>query len=106
MEEELDLIEAKKAKRDDVLSEFWEPFRQSLEVATTKMQLVQGQETDEKGTQCGKGLVYRYSKKTGSKFLACIGYPECTYTKGSNGETREAPVQTEHKCPTCGKPMV
>jgi len=106
MEEELDLIEARKAKRDDVLSEFWEPFRQSLETARTKMQVVKGQETDEKCPQCGKGLVYRYSKKTGSKFLGCTGYPECTYTQASNGEARPAPVPTDHKCPTCGKPMV
>ncbi|HEV3116793.1 MAG TPA: type I DNA topoisomerase [Gemmataceae bacterium] len=106
MEDELDLIEARKAKRDDVLSEFWEPFRQSLEIAQSKMQVVKGQETDEKCPQCGKPLVFRYSRKTGSKFLGCTGYPECTYTKGSNGEAREGPIPTEHKCPTCGKPLV
>jgi DNA topoisomerase-1 len=107
MEEELDLIEAHKAHRNEVLSEFWEPFRQSLEVAQSKMQAVKGQETDEKCPQCGKAMVVRYSKKNGSKFLGCSGYPECSYTKPTNGEPgREAPVPTEHKCPTCGKPMI
>jgi DNA topoisomerase-1 len=106
MEEELDLIEARKAARDDVLTEFWEPFRQALEVAKTKMQSVKGVETEEKCPQCSKTLVIRYSKKTGSKFLGCSGYPECSYTKPSEGEAREAPVPTEHKCPTCGKPML
>jgi DNA topoisomerase-1 len=106
MEEELDQIEARKIHRDEVLTEFWEPFRQSLEVAKSKMQTVKGVETDEKCPQCGKALVVRYSKKTGSKFLGCSGYPECTYTKPTNGNGREAPVLTEHKCPTCGKPMV
>jgi DNA topoisomerase-1 len=106
MEEEFDLIESRKVRRDEVLTEFWEPFRQSLEVAKVKMQSVKGQETEEKCPQCGKPLVVRYSKKRGSKFLGCSGYPECNYIKSANQEAREAPAPTEHKCPTCGKPMV
>ncbi len=106
MEEEFDLIESRKAHRDEVLTEFWEPFRQSLEVAKTKMQSVKGVQTEEKCPQCQKALVVRFSKKTGGKFLGCSGYPECSYIKSANGEVREAPVPTEHKCPTCGKPMV
>jgi DNA topoisomerase-1 len=106
MEEELDLIESHKIARDEVLTEFWQPFRQALEVAKTKMQTVKGAETEETCPQCGKTLVVRYSKKTGSKFLGCSGYPECSYTKPTDGDAREAPVPTEHKCPTCGKPML
>src|SRR5262249_32209910 len=106
MEEELDEIESRKIHRDEVLTEFWEPFRQSLEVAKTKMQAVKNVETAEKSPQCEKPLVVRYSKKTGSKFLGCSGYPECTYTKATNGDAREAPVLTDHKCPTCGKSMI
>lgn len=105
MEEELDQIESRKAKRDDVLMEFYEPFRQALTVAETKMQTVRNAETEEKCPQCGKGLVVRYSKV--GKFLGCSGYPECKYIKPREGEpAREAPVQTEHPCPTCGKPML
>jgi DNA topoisomerase I len=103
MEEELDQIESRKIARDEVLSEFWEPFRQALEVAKVKMQAVKGIETDEVCPQCGKPLVVRYSRKRGSKFLGCSGYPECTYTKSPDGE---APVPTDVKCPTCAKPMV
>ncbi len=106
MEEEFDLIEARKAHRDEVLTEFWEPFRLDLEAAKTKMQAVKGVETDEKCPRCQKPLVIRYSKKTGSKFLGCSGYPECSYTKPTNGDGREPPVPTDYKCPTCGKPMV
>jgi DNA topoisomerase-1 len=100
MEEELDLIEEHKAKRDDVLSEFYEPFRQALEVAESKMQ------TDaEKCPQCGKPLVEKFSKA--GKFFGCSGYPECKYIKRRDDKTpREAPVPTEHLCPTCGKPML
>jgi DNA topoisomerase-1 len=106
MEEELDQIEERKVGRDDVLTEFWEPFRQSLEVAKTKMQSVKGKETEEKCPKCGRAMVERYSKKGGRKFLGCSGYPECTYLKSGEGEGVETAVETEHKCPTCGKPMI
>ncbi|HZU37685.1 MAG TPA: type I DNA topoisomerase [Gemmataceae bacterium] len=107
MEEELDQIEERKVERDDVLTEFWQPFNHDLEVAKTKMQSVKGQETDEKCPQCGKPLVWRYTKKTGRKFLGCSGYPDCKYTQPGEGEAaRATPVVTEHLCPECGKPMV
>ncbi len=106
MEEDFDLIESHKAKRDDVLQEFYDPFRESLAAAETNMQMLKGIETGEICPQCGKPMVVRYSKKTGSKFFGCSGYPECTYTKPGNGEDRPPPIQTEHACPTCGKPMI
>jgi DNA topoisomerase-1 len=105
MEEELDEIEERKIQRDVVLTEFYEPFRESLAVAETKMQTVKGVETDEKCPLCQKPLVIRFSKS--GKFLGCSGYPECRYTKPTNGENgREAPVPTEHACPNCGRPML
>lgn len=104
MEEEFDQIEGKKAHRDEVLKEFYEPFSQALQVAETKMQTVRGAETEEKCPQCQKPLVVRYSKA--GRFLGCSGYPECKYIQPREGETREAPVETEHACPNCGKPML
>ncbi len=107
MEEELDQIEAHKVGREKVLTEFWEPFQQSLEIAKTKMQSVKGQETDEKCPLCSKPLVVRFSRKRGSKFLGCSGYPECKYIKPGEGEeARPAAVVTEIACPTCGKPLI
>src|SRR5439155_21693811 len=91
---------------DEVLTEFYEPFRQSLEVAKSKMQSVKGVETQEKCPQCQRPLVVRYSKKTGSKFLGCSGYPECNYIQSANGDARPVATPTEHLCPTCNKPMV
>jgi DNA topoisomerase-1 len=104
MEEEFDLIEGRKAKRDEVLTEFWEPFSQSLETAKVKMKSLKGAETDEICPLCGKPMVVRYSKS--GKFLGCSGYPECKYTKPREGDSREAPALTEHLCPECGKPML
>jgi DNA topoisomerase I len=100
MEEEFDLIEDHKAKRDEVLTEFYEPFRESLRAAETKMQA-----GDDKCPLCGKPIVERFSRR--GKFFPCSGYPECKYVKRPEGqEARPAPVPTEHACPTCGKPMV
>jgi DNA topoisomerase-1 len=107
MEEELDEIESRKCKRNDVLNEFWEPFDQAVQVAESKMQAVKGTETGEKCPKCGRPMVYRFSKKTGNKFAGCSGYPECDYTQPGEGEApRQQPTETEHACPTCGKPML
>jgi DNA topoisomerase-1 len=99
MEEELDRIEANKARRDEVLTEFYEPFSQALAVAETKL-LAEA----EKCPECGKPLVERFSKA--GRFFGCSGYPECNYIKRKDNKPREAPVPTEHACPTCGKQMV
>jgi DNA topoisomerase-1 len=100
MEGELDRIEGQRAKRDDVLDEFYQPFQQALQIAETKMAT-----TDEKCPLCGKPIVERFSKR--GKFFGCSGYPDCKFIKRpDNGKPREAPIPTEHVCPTCGKPML
>src|SRR4029079_19312197 len=41
--------------------------------------------------------------------FGCSRYPECKYIKKKGdvaGVKREAPKETEHKCPECGKPML
>lgn len=43
--------------------------------------------------QCGKDLVIKKAR-TGSSFIACIGYPDCKYA---------APLSTGVPCPRCGK---
>jgi DNA topoisomerase I len=109
-EEELDDIAERKAKYKDVLDEFWGPFSQALEKAKTKMEALKGQETGEMCPKCGKPLVMQYSRKTGGSFVGCSGWkddPPCKYIKPKEGEPeRPEPVETEHKCPTCGKPML
>jgi DNA topoisomerase-1 len=104
MEEEFDQIEERRLHRDEVLSEFWQPFNQSLETAKVKMQALKGAETAETCPLCGKPLVTRFSKA--GKFYGCSGYPECKYTKAPDGNGREAPMPTDQICPECGKPML
>jgi DNA topoisomerase-1 len=100
MEEELDQIEERKYRRNDVLEEFYAPFTESLKHAEVEML------GDEKCPECGKPLTEKRSKF--GKFYPCSGYPECKYIKkgNGNGTVREPPKPTEHKCPECGKQMV
>lgn len=100
VEEELDEIEESKIDRDAVLTEFYEPFRQALNVAESKIQT--GKDVC---PVCGKNLVEKRSKA--GIFYGCSGYPECTYIKKADGtEKREPPKPTEYTCPDCGKPLV
>ncbi|HEX4588316.1 MAG TPA: type I DNA topoisomerase, partial [Gemmataceae bacterium] len=107
-EEELDDIAAGKMGHAAVLDEFWGPFSQALETAKTGMGALKGQETGEKCPKCGKPLVQQFSRTTKGSFIGCSGWKEgCKYIKPREGEPeRPEPVETEHKCPTCGKPMI
>jgi DNA topoisomerase-1 len=111
MEEELDQIEAKQARYNEVLNEFWGPFSEALKTAEDKMPALRGGvETGEMCPLCGRPLLRNYSKKTHRYFVGCSGYkadPPCKYIKPEEGEeARPQPVETEHKCPTCGKTML
>jgi DNA topoisomerase-1 len=111
MEEELDQIETKQTHYNEVLNEFWGPFSEALKTAEEKMPALRGGiETGEMCPLCGKPLVRNYSKKTHRYFVGCSGFkdePKCKYVKPEEGEeARPQPVETDHKCPTCGKPML
>jgi DNA topoisomerase-1 len=111
MEEELDQIETKQTQYNQVLNEFWTPFSEALKTAEEKMPALRGGvETGEMCPQCGKPLVRNYSKKTHRYFVGCSGFkdePPCKFIKPEEGEeARPQPVETEFKCPTCGKTML
>jgi DNA topoisomerase-1 len=110
-EEELDQIETREMQYNQVLDEFWGPFSAALRTAEEKMPVTHGIETGEKCPQCGRNLVRNYSKKLGREFVGCPGYRDkenpCRYIQPVEGEEpRPQPVQTDVKCPTCGKPML
>jgi DNA topoisomerase-1 len=107
MESELDQIADRKSQRNDVLNEFWAPFKLALEAAEEKMPKLKGVETGQVCPKCGKPLVTRYAKKRGTSFFGCSGYPECKFTLDPNAdpETAKVTVQSDVPCPTCGKMM-
>jgi DNA topoisomerase-1 len=112
MEEELDEIEDGKLDWRVAMSEFYERFDKDLKHAEEHMTDVKRMEkpTDQTCDKCGKPLVIKWGRH--GSFIACTGYPECTYT-------RELPVDLpdvdksdlseqgeEEYCQNCGRPMV
>jgi DNA topoisomerase-1 len=107
MEEQLDKIEEQHLDWVRVLSEFYGPFKASIETATAEMKHAKAETTpsEYECPKCGQKLVYRFGKK--GKFLSCSAYPDCKFTWpcDKDGKMVEQNV-SEHKCPTCGKPLV
>lgn len=97
MEEELDGIESGKADWRGVLGEFYEDFDAELKQAETKMDGVKIKVpdvlSDEYCEVCGRQMVVKKGKF--GHFLACPGFPECTFTK-------PIVVEMPGKCPKCG----
>jgi DNA topoisomerase-1 len=107
MEEQLDKIEEQHLDWLSVLSDFYGPFKDNLEVAQEQMKSAKSEITpsEYKCPKCGAQLVYRFGKN--GRFLSCSGYPNCKLTSpcDKDGKMVEQ-VLSEHKCPACGKPMV
>jgi DNA topoisomerase-1 len=113
MEENLDRVETKKLNFLQVLNRFYKPFSKDLATASEEMLSVKGVgiATDLKCPQCEQPLRIKVGKN--GHFLACTGYPECTYSSDyirdekGNIKPEELPEEeiTDKKCEKCGKPM-
>ncbi len=107
METKLDDIAEGTKEYAPVLREFYEPFAALLkekEAVLTKKEVTE-EKIDRQCPKCSKDLVI----KTGrfGRFIACTGYPECSFTEPMNKEEKEAQAQvTGEVCELCGKPMV
>jgi DNA topoisomerase-1 len=107
MEEELDLIEAKKETWQNVIKDFYKPFKEDLDkmqekTPEIKKETTQSQLLDEKCPKCGKQLTTKWGRY--GQFIACSGYPDCEYIK--KDANKEPPKLLDDKCPQCGKPLV
>jgi len=97
MESELDEIEHGKAQWRSVLSGFYDGFSKEMKQAEEAMDGVKIKVPDELSDEycevCGRQMV----KKKGrfGYFLACPGFPECTFTK-------PIVIEMPGKCPKCG----
>jgi len=78
MEEELDGIEEGKVDKVKVLSDFYPPFKDSVDYAQAniKKEVVV---TEELCDKCGKPMVVKWGKK--GRFLSCSDYPKCKNSK-------------------------
>ncbi len=107
MEEELDEIEEGKLDWRVAMAEFYQRFDKDLKHAEEHMTDIKRMEepTGEMCVKCGKPLVMKWGKH--GKFIACTGYPECTYTREPDNSDVEVAEQGEEEyCENCGRPMV
>jgi DNA topoisomerase-1 len=114
MEENLDQVESEKINLEQVLSGFYQPFKKDLDSASEGMLSVKGVgvPTELNCPDCQKPLRIKVGKN--GHFIACSGYPECTYssdyTRDEKGNVQ--PVKppeeeaTDKNCEKCGLPMV
>jgi len=115
MEDDLDRVEQSEVEALAILNRFYGPFSRKLTEAKEGMLSV-------KGVGMPTGLTCPLCKKhdlrikmgKNGHFLACSGYPECTYSNDYERVEKGiiapvAPVQseaTDKVCDLCGKPMV
>jgi DNA topoisomerase-1 len=105
MEDRLDKIEEGE-RWTDVIDDFYKGFSKELEHAEEKMPDRRSVEApaDMQCPVCAAPMVGKWSSK--SQFFGCSRWPECTGTRGGEGEKRTAAEPTPHVCPKCGKPLV
>lgn len=114
MENKLDNIESGTKKALDVLNEFYSSFKVKLESAQKNMLSVKGVgiETGIKCPVCGKPLNIKMGRN--GHFIACTGYPECSfssnYTRDEKGRIKISETKIDNTkikdCVKCGRPMV
>ena len=115
MENDLDRVEQSEVEALTILNQFYGPFSKKLAEAGESMLSVKGVglPTDLTCPLCKQHpLVIKMGKN--GHFLACSGYPDCTYSSDYQRDEKGAiapvaPVQsepTDKVCEHCGKPMV
>ena len=112
MEEELDEIEDGKINWREAMAEFYGRFSRDLEHAEEHMTDIKRMEkpTDLTCEKCGKPLVIKWGKH--GSFIACTGYPDCTYTRELTVDLPDldkadlSEQGDEEYCENCGRPMV
>jgi DNA topoisomerase-1 len=114
MEKDLDEIEHGGRSPQHLLSDFYGPFSKTLESARKGMANLKsaGWPTDLNCPRCSKPLAIRLSRSNGS-FLACSGYPKCSFTSDYERDEKgrihpveqKQPVLSGEVCEKCGKPM-
>ena len=117
LEDQLDEIADGKRRWIPVMDKFWKPFiKQVEEKEGIERAKFTTQELDETCPKCGEHKLQIKFGKMG-RFVACAGYPECSYTRNVNETAEEAAEriakaeaeQAEldgRECPKCGGRLV
>jgi DNA topoisomerase-1 len=114
METNLDDVETGNLAEVQLLTDFYTSFKTYLDAASEHMTSVKGVgvETDLTCPSCGKQLNIKIGRN--GHFLACTGYPDCSFTsnylrdeRGNISIVEKIIDNTKVKdCIKCGKPMV
>jgi DNA topoisomerase-1 len=114
MEENLDRVESSEVESSKILAQFYHPFKKDLETASKDMLSVKGVglPTGLNCPDCGKPLHIKVGKN--GHFLACSGYPDCSYSRDYIRDERGniQAIETNNDevvdktCDKCGSPMV
>ena len=101
MEDKLDRVEAGEVQWKQVMTEFYGGFEAELKKAESELDgeriKVPDEVSEEVCDLCGRQMVIKSGRF--GRFLACPGYPECTFTK-------PLVVEMPGKCPKCGGRLV
>lgn len=100
MEHHLDEIAAGERNNIEEVRTFYNEFEPLLQNAYENMEKKELERTGDKCPECGNDLVYRIGRF--GKFISCINFPECRYTKGEDEDENAV----EEVCPKCGSKMV
>lgn len=97
MESELDEVESGKVDWKSVLKEFYGGFSQEMLEASENLKGIKIKVPDELSNEycdvCGRQMVIKNGRF--GRFLACPGFPECTFTK-------PLVIEMPGACPKCG----
>ena len=101
MEDRLDNVESGKEDWKNVLTDFYGSFHRELEKAEDDLDGIRIKVPDEVSDEvcdvCGRQMVVKSGRF--GRFLACPGFPECTFTK-------PLVIQMPGKCPKCGSRLL
>jgi DNA topoisomerase I len=112
MEKSLDEVERGSYPYLNLLTDFYQDFSKTLEAARSGMLNLKsgGWPTDLNCPKCSLPLKIRFSR--GGPYVACSGYPGCTFTsnyerdeKGHIHTVEQQQSLTDEVCEKCGKPM-
>lgn len=113
MEENLDRVESDEIDSLEVLHRFYQPFKKDLDSASEGMLSVKGigLPTGLNCPRCSQPLHVKVGKN--GHFLACSGYPDCTYSSDYQRDEKgkiHAVERTQNEisdktCEKCGRPM-
>ena len=100
METELD--EIAEGDRDHVqsLKEFYDKFEPLVDNAYQNMEKMEPEKIGEACPECGGELVIRQGRF--GKFISCLNYPQCKYTRKIEAPEKEKSEPTGKLCPECG----